>query len=231
MERDTPELVQATRLPQTRLRRFQPHARGPAEAAKADVRPITQQVAGESGHAADLPDNLPSSLGIEGCVGLADPHLAGTLRASVRDLPAPAADVGTSRRHIEEQEWERRRAVIEQQRAEAQAEREAKRRAQHVACATAARDAAAVTAMRQQRTREEVRHWLAGLLPKHMTARTALAALSFTVAAGEAGLRSSMRRARAFYHPDSACRRGLSESELIKSEEIFKVLGSLSRGD
>jgi hypothetical protein len=239
-------------MQQAHMRRFQPHARGPAPSARlavvlhqgeaqrraedqrdtaaqsadhavADATPLDAAGASATSQAAqEAPDtsheDQETVTGAGMSLGNAAPEVA---RSHLHPLGHQ------ERQQLEEQEWAQRRAEIERQREEARAAREAKRRAQQAACVAEARDAAAAVAARQQRMRQETRQWLAALLPQRMTVRSALAALSFTVPPGESGLRSAMRRARAFYHPDAACRRRLSEKELIKCEEIFKLLGTL----
>jgi hypothetical protein len=114
-------------------------------------------------------------------------------------------------------------------RLQARAEKARKRQASAVS-ATRARERSAV-AMRQRIEQIKAAHclWLAHLFPRGMSIRQGLQSLNFSVGPGQAGERVALKRARVFYHPDSARRRNVSLEEQVKCEEIFKALGSLRR--
>lgn len=190
----------------------------PAIAAAAAPTGAVRGVSGEQAAETNATRERPAPPGTAtGRDALGDDSLGG--HAGAGD-----ASNASSQHSVEEQEWARRRVVIEQQRQAARAEREARRRQRRAEQSAAAREAAADLAERQQGMREEARRWLALLLPPHMPLRSALSLLSFgTVPANDAGLRKALRKARAFFHPDAARRRGLSERETIKAEEIYKA--------
>jgi hypothetical protein len=110
---------------------------------------------------------------------------------------------------------------------QAREEKEAKRRTA-AAAATRRREAAAAAELQcVEAIKQDCRQWLTRMFPRGMSIRQGLRSLNMVVGPGAEGERSALKRARAYYHPDSARRRKVSLEEQVKCEEIFKALGAL----
>lgn len=112
-------------------------------------------------------------------------------------------------------------------REQAKAAKEARRQQQAVKDGRAREAAAAIERQRVEALKVEKRKLVARLLPSGTSVRQGLRNLSITVAEGPGGETSALKRARAFYHPDSAMRRSASLEDRVLAEEIFKALGGL----
>ena len=78
-----------------------------------------------------------------------------------------------------------------------------------------------------ERIKAEKRTWLSRLFAPGMSVRQGLQSLNVAVGPGVAGERAALKRARVFYHPDSAKRRDATLEERVACEEVFKALGAL----
>jgi hypothetical protein len=110
---------------------------------------------------------------------------------------------------------------------QAREEKERRRRAAAADVSRRADAAAAAERARVEALKASNRAWLTRLFPRGTSVRAGLRCLNMAVAPGAAGERAALKRARAYYHPDSARRRKVSLEDQVKCEEIFKALGAL----
>lgn len=129
---------------------------------------------------------------------------------------------------VEANEWMRRHAELEKQRLAVQAERQARAERAAVERARAEMQRQAHEMEERDAMRTVVQQELRRIVLPGMSLRQALAVLGFQPRAGATGEKAAFRQARVFHHPDSSRRRGDSMQQQCMSEEIFKLLGTLT---